>query len=75
MIVCFGNCLTSIFAGFVTFSVLGFWAGKLDQNVEDVVASGPGLVFEVYPDLVTQLPAAPVWAILFFAMVFTLGRA
>ena len=40
LIVSFGNCLTSIFAGFVIFSFLGFMAGELNTTVEKVVDSG-----------------------------------
>ncbi len=73
MIVCFGNCLTSVFAGFAIFSVLGFLSSELGLEVEEVVKGGPGLAFVAYPDLVTRLPASPIWAILFFFMLFTLG--
>ncbi|CAM1329434.1 Uncharacterised protein g10017 [Pycnogonum litorale] len=73
LLVCFGNCLTSIFAGFVTFSVLGFMATQLNVDVENVVASGPGLAFIVYPDAVSRMPLSPLWSILFFLMLFTLG--
>ena len=34
------NCATSIFAGFVIFSVLGFMAQDSGLKVEDVVADG-----------------------------------
>ena len=37
------NCSTSVFAGFVIFSVLGFMAHQSGQQVDDVVEKGQQL--------------------------------
>ena len=44
MIVAIGNCLTSVFAGFVIFSILGFMAEELNVEVGDVARSGESLI-------------------------------
>ncbi|ESN90551.1 hypothetical protein HELRODRAFT_108638 [Helobdella robusta] len=67
------NVLTSIYAGFVIFSVLGYMADMQGKKVEDVAADGPGLVFVVYPEGLSTMPAAPVWSVLFFLMMMMLG--
>ncbi|XP_015789036.1 sodium-dependent neutral amino acid transporter B(0)AT2 isoform X2 [Tetranychus urticae] len=108
------NCGTSMFAGIVVFSILGFKAHeinhrcienrtafiesndlkgypmydgivyinstttiKLDkcdiQDELDKGASGTGLAFIVFTQAINEFPFAPLWSILFFLMLFTLG--
>ncbi|XP_043244529.1 sodium-dependent dopamine transporter-like [Amphibalanus amphitrite] len=67
------NCGTSFVAGFVIFSVLGYMSHISGKPIESVAQEGPGLVFIVYPQAIATMPFAPLWAILFFMMLLTLG--
>ncbi|CAG5126719.1 unnamed protein product [Candidula unifasciata] len=73
IIVAVGDSGTCILGGFVIFSYLGYMAGQLQVDIEDVAADGAGLAFVVYPEAVSNLPPPTLWAILFFIMLLTLG--
>ncbi|VDI40009.1 solute carrier family 6 (neurotransmitter transporter, amino acid) member 5/7/9/14, partial [Mytilus galloprovincialis] len=68
--VCEGS---SILAGAVIFSVLGYLAKKYSIPIEDVVKSGPGLGFVAYPEALAHLPGQNIWTILFFIMLLSLA--
>lgn len=69
----FINCFTSILSGFVVFSTLGHMAHVQGKTIEEVTEPGPGLIFITYPQAISLMPWAPLWAVIFFFMLFTLG--
>lgn len=73
IITCIVNTLTCLIAGVLVFSILGYMAHVQETSIDNVVASGPGLVFVTYPDLVLNLPGSVIWAVIFFTMLLVLG--
>ena len=73
LLVSFIDAGTCFVGGLVIFSVLGNMAYNTGTKVEDFNRAGPGLAFVVYPAALTHLPMPQLWAVLFFAMLLTLG--
>ena len=79
LIVAFLNCGTSVFAGFVVFSIVGFMANRAGKPVGEMVASGPALAFVAYPEAFAEMgdqfpmPVPQIMSFLFFLMLITLG--
>ncbi|KAF5276540.1 hypothetical protein FQR65_LT03970 [Abscondita terminalis] len=71
--VSFVNALTSLLVGIFAFATIGNIATEQNTTVENVIADGPGLIFYVYPQAIAKMPAARIWAALFFFMLLCLG--
>ncbi|XP_065313914.1 sodium-dependent proline transporter-like isoform X2 [Gordionus sp. m RMFG-2023] len=73
MIVGLLNSGTSIFAGSVVFSIIGFMAHDQDTSVDKVIHSGLGLAFVAYPTAISRLAWSPFWSVIFFLMLISIG--
>ncbi|XP_054883421.1 sodium- and chloride-dependent neutral and basic amino acid transporter B(0+) [Poeciliopsis prolifica] len=73
LVVSITNAATSIFAGFAIFSIMGHMAHIYKLPVTEVVKEGFGLTFIAYPGALTKLPISPLWSVLFFFMILTVG--
>ncbi|CAF1375654.1 unnamed protein product [Adineta steineri] len=67
------NCFTSLLYGTVVFAGLGYLSYRLKSDVKQFTESNMGLVFVVYPEILTSIRGAPFFSILFFIMLLTLG--
>mmetsp|Transcript_6076 Transcript_6076/g.7719 ORF Transcript_6076/g.7719 Transcript_6076/m.7719 type:complete len:626 (+) Transcript_6076:127-2004(+) len=73
-IITFSNSIFSFIAGFAVFGSLGYlknYEGADDIN--DVVTSGPALMFGAYPAVLSTLPGGLYWVRLLFFNLFLLG--
>lgn len=69
------DAFMSIFGGTAVFSVLGFMAKQQQKQISGVVDQGIGLAFIAYPEAMNQIAFVPwLWALLFFIMLFLLGK-
>ncbi|XP_060081834.1 sodium- and chloride-dependent betaine transporter-like [Ylistrum balloti] len=67
------DLITAFYCGFVVFSIVGFLAHESGMRVDEVIETGPGLVFLTYPEALTRLPLPQLWCFLFFLTVCFVG--
>jgi SNF family Na+-dependent transporter len=67
------NCLTSLLYGVVVFAGLGYMAKRINKDINYFLRDGIGLVFAVYPEIISTFKGAPIYAVIFFVMLISLG--
>jgi hypothetical protein len=71
MVISFGNCILSFFAGFAVFSVVGYLNGQDSPVAKNTSSSG--LAFIAFPAAAEEMPGSNFWIILLGLTLFTLG--
>merc|ERR1719160_176360 len=71
MVISFGNCILSFFAGFAVFSVVGYLNGQQSPVAKNTSSSG--LAFIAFPAAAEEMPGSNFWIILLGLTLFTLG--
>ncbi|SFM38729.1 neurotransmitter:Na+ symporter, NSS family [Gracilibacillus orientalis] len=69
----FANSSFELLAGIGVFAALGFMSVQADTDISEVVESGVGLAFMVFPEIISQMPASGFFGFLFFAALFLAG--
>ncbi len=70
----FANSGFELLAGIGVFSILGFMAMQQGVSIDNVVSSGVGLAFVVFPQIINQFPAFNgFFGFLFFASLVLAG--
>ncbi|MFS0882458.1 sodium-dependent transporter [Metabacillus niabensis] len=70
----FGNSAFEVLAGIGVFSALGFMATQQGVPVSEVVSSGVGLAFVVFPQIINEFPAFNgLFGFLFFGSLILAG--
>ncbi|XP_070502342.1 sodium- and chloride-dependent GABA transporter ine-like isoform X2 [Chironomus tepperi] len=67
------NFITSMLVGIFSFATIGNIAYEQGLPISKVIEDGPGLVFIVYPQALSRMPAPQLWSVLFFFMLLCLG--
>lgn len=67
------NVITSLLVGIFAFATIGNIAYEQALPIERIIDDGPGLIFIVYPQALSRMPAPQLWSVLFFFMLLCLG--
>lgn len=67
------NTITSFFAGFVAFTILGYMSNYSGVAINEVVDAGIGFIFMVYTEALAKLPFASLNSLMFFGMLLFVG--
>ena len=73
VIVGISDTLFSIFAGFIVFGTLGFMSTAQNVPIDQVIASGPGLAFVVFPKALSLMPFATIFSMIFFLILVVIA--
>uniref|UniRef100_H2YE65 Transporter n=1 Tax=Ciona savignyi TaxID=51511 RepID=H2YE65_CIOSA len=73
LIIALTNSFTSIFASIVIFAILGYRATLKALPSQLKASQGTGLAFIVFTEAIINMPGSPVWSVLFFMMLLSLG--
>jgi neurotransmitter:Na+ symporter, NSS family len=71
--ICFLDLFFSLLAGIITFAMMGFLAHSKGIAFTDLKLDGLFLAFVSYPLAISSLPGAPIWGVLFFLLLISLG--
>ncbi|XP_050420385.1 sodium- and chloride-dependent GABA transporter ine-like [Adelges cooleyi] len=64
------NGVSSFAVGLLTFATLGHVAKEYGKSMEDVILDSPGIVFVLFPEVLSNMPFSGLWStLLFFAML------
>ncbi len=72
-ITAFLNSGYSLFAGFATFSILGYMAGAQGKPISEVVSQSIGLAFVAYPKALSLMPGGNIFGAIFFFCLVVAG--
>ncbi|GAA3743213.1 NSS family neurotransmitter:Na+ symporter [Spinactinospora alkalitolerans] len=69
----FANSSFEILAGIGVFATIGFMAASSGVAVDEVATSGVGLAFVAFPQIISSMPGAALFGVLFFGSLVLAG--